>query len=115
MSGEFLHNAVLNYVTRSMQTEIKSDSLIRSCVQFFEKEAILEAKKILFALLRRTMRKACERRRQCGTHWENAARCAKDRKSLPKFAIYDPVEVPASSELVGFYAISKINEMYKKS
>ena len=45
MDCKLLHNAVLNYLFRSMKTGVKSDSLIKSCVQFFEKDAILEAKK----------------------------------------------------------------------
>jgi hypothetical protein len=99
-----------------MQTGIKSDSLVQSCGQFFEKEAILEAKKILFEL--------AAYKERCVKHVKEEdnvvdigkmlQRCAKDRKSLAKYVIYDPPEVPATSELVGVYAISKINEMCKK-
>jgi len=42
------------------------------------------------------------------------ARCAKDRKILPKFMIYDLQEVPAPSALTREYVVSKIQEIYKK-
>ena len=39
---------MLKYLYYSMETGVKSDSLIKLCIQFFEKDEILEAKKVLY-------------------------------------------------------------------
>jgi hypothetical protein len=72
-----------------MKTGIKSDSLIKSCVQFFEKRVILEAKKVLYdesGYDERCIRQVKEEDNVIDIG-RLVTRCAKNRKILPKFAI----------------------------
>ena len=116
---ELVWNPLLNFITRSLACGLNTEVLVNRAVEFFSRESILDAKKVLWTLYENLGYN--DRMRTANKDSENVLdlvkavyRCSKDKKVLPRFVIYEPDEVPESADAVGACITTKVNQMCRK-
>lgn len=117
--GTLVRNAVLNFLTRSMQAGNKIESIVKRAVEFFDHAEILSAKEKLITLANEigydyVYRKTANDSDNVMEMAKILALCAKEKKPLPTFVIFDPQEVPTCPDEVSACVRIKVNEMCRK-
>ena len=100
MGDNLVRNAVLNFISRAMIAGVKTNVFTRRGLEFFSREAILEAKEIIY------------RKSELG---ERVIKHVKDEDNFmdiakTEFVIFEPQEVPACNEEIAACVVSTVNE-----
>ena len=113
MGDNLVRNAVLNFISRAMIAGVKTNVFARRGLEFFSREAILEAKEIIYrkSELGERVIKHVKDEDNFMDIAKTFARCAKEKRQLPEFVIFEPEEVPACNEEIAACVVSTVNEM----
>ena len=116
MEDELIWDPVLNFLSGSLADGVRQELIQKAVVAYFDRDTIIQAKKVLYAELSVTTRML--------THFKDEdnilimcktlVAAAKQNLKIPKFVILSPCEVPTIGEAVNATVVSKINEISRK-
>ena len=116
MTEKLVFNPVLNFLSRSLTEGVKFDQIVKSAVNYFEHDTIIQAKKTLHSELdiQSRMVSYAKDEDNITDMCKSLVSAAKQNVPIPKFVIFSPCEVPAIGEAVHATVVSKVNELSRK-
>ena len=116
MGDKLILNPVLNFLSRSLTDGVRQELIQKAAVTYFDRDTIIQAKKVLYAKLSVTTRMV--------THFKDednilnmckiVVAAAMQNLKIQKIFILSPCEVQTIGEAVNATVISKINALSRK-
>ena len=116
MEDRLILNPVLNFLSRSLTDGVRQELIQKAAVAYFDRDTIIQAKKVLFAELSITTRMVTHSKDEDNilNMCKTIVAAAKQNLKIPKFVILSPCEVPTIGEAVNAIVVSKIIELSRK-
>ena len=116
MEDKLILNPVLNFLSRSLTDGVRQEVIQKAAVAYFDRDTIIQAKKVLYAELSVTTRMVTHSKDEYNIHnmCKTLVDAAKQNLKIPKFFIHSPCEVPTIGEAVNATVVSMVNDLSRK-